>query len=170
MVARHGWRARRKVEASDFNTMQDDYVVTPVYRGNYTETMTAAIAAFIGSPAMNPLPRAGLNGAIIAALPDTAYTVYVRAETVALSDAVELSDTVLASDHDAIRLPVTVTDIEPVGAETYVHVSGAGGESKPVSPVIREQGQASYGTRQSLTVHIPVAAMHHLYGQGTKRH
>lgn len=32
--------------ASDFNATQSDYKVTPVYKGNYTETMTAAIAAF----------------------------------------------------------------------------------------------------------------------------
>lgn len=32
--------------AAEFNAMQDDYTVTAVYRGNYTETMTAAIAAF----------------------------------------------------------------------------------------------------------------------------
>ena len=29
-----------------FNAAQNDYVVKPVYKGNYTETMTAAIAAF----------------------------------------------------------------------------------------------------------------------------
>ena len=32
--------------AEGFNASQSDYVVRPVYRGNYTETMTAAIAAF----------------------------------------------------------------------------------------------------------------------------
>jgi sn-glycerol 3-phosphate transport system substrate-binding protein len=32
--------------ASDFNATQSDYKVVPVYKGNYTETMTAAIAAF----------------------------------------------------------------------------------------------------------------------------
>ncbi len=32
--------------AADFNAMQSDYKVVPVYKGNYTETMTAAIAAF----------------------------------------------------------------------------------------------------------------------------
>ncbi|MCF4099300.1 sn-glycerol-3-phosphate ABC transporter substrate-binding protein UgpB [Maritalea mediterranea] len=32
--------------AADFNATQDDYKVVPVYKGNYTETMTAAIAAF----------------------------------------------------------------------------------------------------------------------------
>ncbi|HKY94796.1 MAG TPA: sn-glycerol-3-phosphate ABC transporter substrate-binding protein UgpB [Kiloniellales bacterium] len=32
--------------AADFNATQSDYVVVPVYKGNYTETLTAAIAAF----------------------------------------------------------------------------------------------------------------------------
>jgi len=32
--------------ASDFNATQSDYKVVPVYKGNYTETMTAAVAAF----------------------------------------------------------------------------------------------------------------------------
>ena len=32
--------------AADFNAMQDEYEVVPVYQGNYTETMTTAIAAF----------------------------------------------------------------------------------------------------------------------------
>ncbi len=32
--------------AAEFNAMQSDYVVVPSYKGNYTETMTAAIAAF----------------------------------------------------------------------------------------------------------------------------
>lgn len=32
--------------AEDFNATQSDYKIIPVYKGNYTETMTAAIAAF----------------------------------------------------------------------------------------------------------------------------
>ena len=32
--------------ANDFNASQTDYKVVPVYKGNYTETMTAAVAAF----------------------------------------------------------------------------------------------------------------------------
>ena len=32
--------------SEDFNASQSDYKVIPVYKGNYTETMTAAIAAF----------------------------------------------------------------------------------------------------------------------------
>jgi len=32
--------------AADFNATQSDYAIVPVYKGNYTETMTASIAAF----------------------------------------------------------------------------------------------------------------------------
>ncbi len=32
--------------AADFNASQSDYEIVPTYKGNYTETMTAAIAAF----------------------------------------------------------------------------------------------------------------------------
>lgn len=32
--------------AADFNASQSDYVVVPTYKGNYTETMTSAVAAF----------------------------------------------------------------------------------------------------------------------------
>ena len=32
--------------AKDFNGRQKDYKVTPVFKGNYDESMTAAIAAF----------------------------------------------------------------------------------------------------------------------------
>ena len=32
--------------AADFNATQADYKIVPVYKGNYTETMTAAVAAF----------------------------------------------------------------------------------------------------------------------------
>ncbi|MGO2503922.1 MAG: hypothetical protein ACTH7C_12365, partial [Cobetia marina] len=32
--------------AADFNASQDEFVVKPVFKGNYSETMTSAIAAF----------------------------------------------------------------------------------------------------------------------------
>jgi sn-glycerol 3-phosphate transport system substrate-binding protein len=43
-----GGRLGEKVNelAAGFNESQSEHVVTPVYKGNYTETMTAAIAAF----------------------------------------------------------------------------------------------------------------------------
>src|SRR5213078_134843 len=37
--------------ATDFNALQTDYKVAPVYKGSYPETMTAAVAAFrAGNP------------------------------------------------------------------------------------------------------------------------
>jgi sn-glycerol 3-phosphate transport system substrate-binding protein len=43
-----GGRLGEKVKeiAAGFNATQSEYKVVPVYKGNYTETMTAAIAAF----------------------------------------------------------------------------------------------------------------------------
>ena len=43
-----GGKLGEKVEeiAAGFNATQKDYKVVPVYKGNYTETMTGAIAAF----------------------------------------------------------------------------------------------------------------------------
>ena len=49
----HWWHAMSGINgervnkiAADFNATQSDYKVVPAYKGNYTETMTAAIAAF----------------------------------------------------------------------------------------------------------------------------
>ena len=42
-----GKLGEKVVEIADgFNASQSDYKLMPVYKGNYTETMTAAIAAF----------------------------------------------------------------------------------------------------------------------------
>ncbi len=41
--------------ANDFNASQDDYKITPVYKGEYTETLTAGIAAFRAGEAPNIL-------------------------------------------------------------------------------------------------------------------
>ena len=44
MGGANGERVDRMAE--EFNAMQDEFVLVPTYKGNYTETMTAAIAAF----------------------------------------------------------------------------------------------------------------------------
>ncbi|EOW9213685.1 sn-glycerol-3-phosphate ABC transporter substrate-binding protein UgpB [Vibrio cholerae] len=41
--------------ATDFNASQNDYKLTPVYKGSYTETLTAGIAAFRAGQAPNIL-------------------------------------------------------------------------------------------------------------------
>ena len=49
----HWWHAMGGINgeridkmAADFNASQSDYEIIPTHKGNYTETMTAAIAAF----------------------------------------------------------------------------------------------------------------------------
>ncbi|MCP5089267.1 MAG: extracellular solute-binding protein, partial [Rhodobacteraceae bacterium] len=44
MSGTNGERANKI--SGDFNATQSEFKVVPVYKGNYTETMTAAIAAF----------------------------------------------------------------------------------------------------------------------------
>ncbi|CDT85260.1 MULTISPECIES: extracellular solute-binding protein [Vibrio] len=41
--------------ATDFNASQDDYEITPIYKGSYTETLTAGIAAYRAGEAPNIL-------------------------------------------------------------------------------------------------------------------
>jgi len=41
--------------ATEFNASQDEYKLTPVYKGSYTETLTAGIAAFRAGQAPNIL-------------------------------------------------------------------------------------------------------------------
>lgn len=41
--------------ATDFNASQSEYKVTPVFKGTYTETLTAGIAAYRGGDAPNIL-------------------------------------------------------------------------------------------------------------------
>jgi len=41
--------------ATDFNASQDDYKITPIYKGSYTETLTAGIAAYRAGEAPNIL-------------------------------------------------------------------------------------------------------------------
>jgi hypothetical protein len=48
VVARDVGGTRQAAEklAADFNASQSDYRIVPTYKGNYTETVTAAIFAF----------------------------------------------------------------------------------------------------------------------------
>ena len=62
--------------ADDFNASQSDYKITPVYKGNYTETLTAAIAAFRAkeNPAIVPVFEVGT--ATMMAAEGAIYPVY----------------------------------------------------------------------------------------------
>lgn len=58
--------------ASDFNASQSDYKLTPVYKGDYTETLTAGIAAFRAGQAPNILQVFDAGAATIMNAPGVA--------------------------------------------------------------------------------------------------
>lgn len=61
--------------ASDFNASQDNYKITPIYKGEYTETLTAGIAAFRAGEAPNILQVFDAGAATIMNAPGVAKPV-----------------------------------------------------------------------------------------------
>ncbi|MHA2938353.1 extracellular solute-binding protein [Vibrio sp. RC27] len=61
--------------ASDFNASQDNYEITPVYKGTYTETLTAGIAAFRAKQSPNILQVFDAGAATIMNAPGVATPV-----------------------------------------------------------------------------------------------
>ncbi|ENK0806456.1 extracellular solute-binding protein [Vibrio fluvialis] len=61
--------------ASDFNASQNDYKITPVYKGEYTETLTAGIAAFRAGQSPNILQVFDAGSATIMNAPGVAKPV-----------------------------------------------------------------------------------------------
>jgi sn-glycerol 3-phosphate transport system substrate-binding protein len=61
--------------ATDFNASQDDYEITPVYKGTYTETLTAGIAAFRADQSPNILQVFDAGAATIMNAPGVALPV-----------------------------------------------------------------------------------------------
>lgn len=61
--------------ASDFNASQDDYKITPVYKGTYTETLTAGIAAYRAHKSPNILQVFDAGAATIMNAPGVAKPV-----------------------------------------------------------------------------------------------
>ena len=62
--------------ASLFNAAQSDYEVKPVYKGNYTETMTAAIAAFRANEQPHVVQVFEVGTATMMAAKGAVYPVY----------------------------------------------------------------------------------------------
>lgn len=61
--------------ATDFNASQHDYKIVPVYKGSYTETLTAGIAAFRANQAPNILQVFDAGAATIMNVPGVAKPV-----------------------------------------------------------------------------------------------
>ena len=56
--------------ADNFNASQSAYKVVPTYKGNYTETMTAAVAAFRAKEQPASVEAAGASGVSVGGLVD----------------------------------------------------------------------------------------------------
>ena len=67
---------RSKDIVAGFNTSQGDYVVKAVYKGNYTETMMAGIAAFRSGTPPHILQVANLGTLNMMAAEGAVYPVY----------------------------------------------------------------------------------------------
>ncbi len=61
--------------AGDFNASQDDYEITPIYKGTYTETLTAGIAAYRAHKSPNILQVFDAGAATIMNAPGVALPV-----------------------------------------------------------------------------------------------
>jgi sn-glycerol 3-phosphate transport system ATP-binding protein len=130
----------------------------------YEKPESLFVAGFIGSPGMNLIPTTRTSGGIsapgleiTAPLPaDGEYTVGIRPE-----------DLVLASPGETVnglRATTTVTAVELVGAESYVHGEMDGGGDL----VYRIPGRTKLTPGERLTVAAPASAMHLFDSDGAR--
>jgi sn-glycerol 3-phosphate transport system ATP-binding protein len=138
-------------------------------RGNpidlYEKPESVFVAGFIGSPGMNLLPATRTNGSIAVTqgldvtvpLPiDGDFTLGIRPE-----------DLEVAPDEGAvpgISATTTVTAVELVGAESYVHGALEGGGDL----VYRIPGRTKLMTGERLKVVAPASALHLFDGSGRR--
>ena len=129
----------------------------------YERPQTTFVASFIGSPPMNLVPATGADGALRlkdsaaqVALPEGrsglsgAVTIGVRPEDLRISEAVE---NVAA---ETLAFPVTVTGVEPIGAESLLHCEAESG----VDVTVRLPGYAVHETGAAMTLTVPAAKLH----------
>jgi len=133
----------------------------------YERPASLFVASFIGSPAMNliPLKSARQGGAIEGfgngAVPSGVATdsvLGVRPEDLELADA--------AAGSETVRFAFTVTSVEAVGAESYVHGRLAGGGAD-IAVRVPGYHRAEHGTE--LVAHAPHDKLHYFAGEGGMR-
>ena len=135
----------------------------------YEKPASTFVATFIGSPAMNLLPLTkteGLwklnNGVTLdvtlgSEVPE--LTLGVRPEDLVIEELSEKFETGL---HTAL----TVTAVEPVGAESYVH--GTIGEGS-IDVIVRAPGKLHFKIGQILKIVAKPEKLHGFHGQSGKR-
>jgi sn-glycerol 3-phosphate transport system ATP-binding protein len=122
----------------------------------YEKPATLFVAAFIGSPPMNFLDRASLpptGPRATVALPPSADIVGIRPDAIALTPSAT-----------AISLPATVELIEPVGAESHVHLRA--GKDRLIAEV---HGRPDVAEGATTVAYLDPAALHPFNKQSGRR-
>ena len=122
----------------------------------YERPATLFVAGFIGSPPMNLIDRAGLaaaDGAAIEARAPGTATIGIR------PDAITLTPT----GNPAITLPATIELVEPVGAESHVHLRWAN-----QMLVAQMRGPLPMADGSAVTIHTDLAAIHSFDAKGRR--
>jgi sn-glycerol 3-phosphate transport system ATP-binding protein len=121
----------------------------------YANPATLFVAGFIGSPPMNILDRASLTPADAARVdqraPGTA-TIGIRPDVLTLADT-----------GSALALPVTVELIEPIGAESHVHMRW---NNRLL--VAQMRAPLAFTDGASVTVYAPLDAIHYFDSNGRR--
>jgi sn-glycerol 3-phosphate transport system ATP-binding protein len=122
----------------------------------YERPATLFVAGFIGSRPMNLIDRAGLaaaDGAAIEARAPGTATIGIR------PDAITLTPT----GNPAITLPATIELVEPVGAESHVHLRWAN-----QMLVAQMRGPLPMADGSAVTIHADLAAIHSFDAKGRR--
>lgn len=125
----------------------------------YEKPETAFVATFIGAPAMNLLPvqtqagRLVLEGGGLSSPASlgagTAFTLGLRPEDLVIAKE--------AVSADALSVDLTVSAVEPVGAETYVYGTLMG-SGRPIA--VRAPGRMMIEPGTALKAAAPLSALH----------
>jgi sn-glycerol 3-phosphate transport system ATP-binding protein len=109
----------------------------------YERPATLFVAGFIGSPPMNIIPVSALQPADSARFGQAA-NIGIRPDALSLTQS-----------PNALALTATVALIEPIGAESHVHLRWNG---KPL--VAQMHGKLPFADGDTITVHADPAAIH----------
>ncbi len=121
----------------------------------FEKPQTLFVAGFIGSPPMNFMTRQALadhQTALNGSLPPGTETIGIRPDQVTL-----------APEGPSLPLPMEVTLIEPIGAESHVHLIW---QDKPMVAAVR--GRPSVREGEKVTAHLQLAALHPFDADGRR--
>ncbi|HWA44021.1 MAG TPA: TOBE domain-containing protein, partial [Hypericibacter adhaerens] len=121
----------------------------------YDRPQTLFVAGFIGSPPMNLIDVSALPAQDVARIEKVApgvRTIGIRPDTLAL-----------APGFASLAIPATVALVEPVGAESHLHLRWTGGML-----TAQMHGRPGLTDGQQITLYADLAALHPFDGSGRR--